>query len=146
PGLAKETDLHARLLAVLHAKLEVIEPFHRFSGLLFNTAADPKSPLNPFGEESTEARDAGIALMAQVMEGSDLRIPSDIQERLPELLWLYSMGIVLYWIHDESEGRARTHRLVEHSSDLVVRIIKLLSNPLLRPLRKSALKMLDDLQ
>ena len=26
---------------------------------------------------------------------------------LPELLWLYSMGIVLYWVHDTSPGARR---------------------------------------
>ena len=33
--LAKETDLKARLLGVLKAKLKVSEPYHRFAGLLF---------------------------------------------------------------------------------------------------------------
>ena len=131
---------------MLRLKLEVIEPYHRFSALLFKTAADPRSPLNPFSEESGDARRNGIALFARVLEGSKLKIPKDIGAELPELLWLYSMGIVLYWIHDDSEGRARTHRLVEHSSDIVVRVIKLFSNPLLRPLRKSTLRMLADLK
>jgi len=118
----------------------VIEPYHRFSGLLFRTAADPKSPLNPFGEESAEARSKGIDLYRAVLDG--VKLPPDIAAELPELLWTYSMGIVLFWLHDESPGRARTHALIDGSSELVVKIIRILSNPLLKPLRKSALEML----
>lgn len=145
PALKTERDLHKRLLGVLKTKLEVIEPFHRFSGLLFRTAADPKSPLNPFHEDSAPARVEGTELFARVLEGSKLKIPRDIAPKLPHLLWVYSMGIVLFWLHDDSKDRAKTHALVEHSSELVVRVIKLLSNPILRPLRKSVLKLLDEI-
>jgi len=144
--LKTERDLKPRLVGVLERKLEVIEPFHRFSALLFKTAADPKSPLNPFHEESREARELGTQVFREVLEGSKLKIPADIGAQLPELLWIYSMGIVLFWIHDESPGRERTHRLVERTADLVAGTIGLLSNPLLRPLRKSALKTLEALK
>ena len=55
------------------------------------------------------------------------------------------MGIILYWIHDRSPGRVKSQRLVERSVDLVVRLISIASNPLLRPLRKQAIALLDDL-
>jgi len=144
--LDTETDLHARLLGVLNSKLEVIEPYHRFSGLLFRQAADPKSPLNPFNDQSAEARQEGINMYAQVLEGAKIKIPADIAPHLPGLMWTYSMGIVLFWLHDDSEGRQRTHALAEQTCDLVVKVIKLLSNPLLRPLRKSALRVLESIQ
>jgi len=140
PFLEQEKDLEKRLKGVLRAKLAVIEPYHRFSGLLFRTAADPKSPLNPFGEESAEARSKGIDLYRAVLDG--VKLPPDIATELPELLWTYSMGIVLFWLHDDSAGRARTHALIDGSTELVVKIIRILSNPLLKPLRKSALEML----
>jgi predicted ATPase len=35
---------------------DTIEPYHRFSGVLFQTAADPQSPLNPFSDESVPTR------------------------------------------------------------------------------------------
>src|SRR5262245_54446196 len=48
PRLLRAKGLRERLRAVLDAKLEVIEPYHHFAALMFRTAADPKSPLNPF--------------------------------------------------------------------------------------------------
>src|SRR5262245_15303056 len=144
PVLAREHGLEERLRGVLHAKLDVSEPYHRFAGLLFKTAADPKSPLNPFGAESTEARRRNISLFARVLEGSRMRVPDDLRARLPELLWVHSMGIILYWIHDESPGRQRSRRLVDRSVDLIVRLVSLASNPLLRPLRRRVVQMLEE--
>lgn len=144
--LEEETDFKARLVAVLMAKIESAEPYHRFSGVLFKTAADPKSPLNPFSEDSDEVREEATELMATVISGSKAKVHKDLAKRLPELLWLFEMGIILFWIHDESEERRRTRKLIERTSEIVVRLVSLGSLRLLAPLRKSALALLDELQ
>ena len=143
--LVEERDVKKRLMAVMLAKLEVTEPYHRFAGLMFRTAADPKSPLNPFHEASKATRAEGIELFAEVLRDSKLKIPKALAAELPGLLWTYSMGIVLYWIHDDSTGREQTRKLTEHTVDIVVRCLRLASNPLMRPLRGRVLAMLKDL-
>jgi len=146
PILERERNLKTRLLEVMRAKIATIEPYHRFAGVLFKSAADPESPLNPFSAESAAVRGESIALFAQVIHGSSTRIPPDLHDELPNLLWLYHMGIILFWIHDRSGGRQRTNRLIEHSVELIVRLIKLGSLPLMRPLRKIVLHLLADLR
>ena len=146
PLLAKEKDFKQRLRATITTKLETAEPYHAFSGLLFKTAADPRSPLNPFSPESEPTRSEATALMEQVLAESKARVPDDLRAELPSLLWLYLMAIILFWIHDESPGRARTHRLVDRTVDLVTRLIALASNPLMRPVRKATLRLLEDLR
>jgi hypothetical protein len=81
-----------------------------------------------------------------VVRGSNVRVPKDLDAELPNLLWLYMMGIVLFWIHDFSPVRARTYTLVDHTSDLVARTIGLATVPLLRPLRRRVLQLLADLR
>lgn len=146
PILQAERNLKARLLGVMEALLEVVEPYHRFSGVLFRTAADPKSPLSPFSPESSPARQAQTVLFAEVVQGSTSRVPADLQAELPNLLWLYHMGVILFWIHDASPDRVRTRKLVCHSVDLVARAIGLASLPVLGPLRKAVLRLLVDLR
>ena len=146
PILARERTLAARLRGVVLAKIETSEPYHRFSGILFKTAADPRSPLSPFSAESNPVRQQSTALFTDVLAGSDVRVPEDLAAELPNLLWLYQMGLILFWIHDFSPGRVRTRRLVEHSVDLVARAIGLAANPLLRPLRQRTLRLLADLR
>jgi AcrR family transcriptional regulator len=144
--LERERDLKKRLLGIMRNMIETIEPYHKFAGVLFRTAADPESPLNPFSSESGVTREQSINLFAQVVEGCQPKVHKDLKEELPYLLWLYHMGIVLFWIHDSSPGRARTHKLVDRTVDLVVKLIGLASNPLMRPLRKAALSLVADLR
>src|SRR5713101_650453 len=48
PALQKESSLKTGLLSVIRLKIDTLEPYHEFAGVLFQTAADPHSPLNPF--------------------------------------------------------------------------------------------------
>jgi AcrR family transcriptional regulator len=144
--LKKESDLKARLLGVMRANIATLEPYHQFAGKLFKTAADPHSPLNPFSDESDPVRQQSITLFAEVVAGSKARVPKDLMAELPYMLWLYHMGIILFWIHDQSRRRARTHRLIDRSVDIIVKLIAVASNPLMRPLRKSAIRLMTELR
>ncbi|HJP90693.1 MAG TPA: TetR family transcriptional regulator [Pyrinomonadaceae bacterium] len=146
PALEKTKTLKARLLAVMRLKIDILEPYHQFAGVLFKTAAHPQSPLNPFADESDPVRQASIQLFEQVVEGTKARIPKDLRAELPYLLWVYHMGIVLFWIHDQSPKHRRTYRLIDHTVDLVDKLIHLASNPFMRPLRKQALLLMDELR
>lgn len=143
---AADRSLKARLLEVLRLKIATIEPYHQFAGVLFKTAADPKSPLNPFSKDSDPVRQESIQLFRDIVEQSKTRIPEDLRAELPYLLWVYHMGIILFWIHDSSKDHARTYRLIDHTVDLVDKLITLASNPLMRPLRRRVLRMIYDLR
>jgi AcrR family transcriptional regulator len=146
PALEKTETLKARLLAVVRLKIETMKPYHQFAGVLFKTAADPQSPLNPFADEANPVRMASIKLFEKVVEGSTARIPKDLKAELPYLLWVFHMGIILFWIHDRSPKHRRTNRLIDHTVELVDRLIYLASNPFMRPLRKQALRLVDELR
>lgn len=145
--LRTEHTLRDRLRGVMEAKLRTIEPYHRFAGILFRTAADPESPLNPFSQESLPARQEATDLFAEVVRGAENRkLPRDLAAELPDLLWTYHMGIVLFWIHDRSPGHVRTWRLMERTVELVDRLIAVSTLPLMGPIRKMVLSLLADLR
>lgn len=146
PRLAKARTLHDRLLAVMTAKLEVIEPYHRFSALMFRSAADPESPLNPFHPAGDDIKEEGERLFAEALAGSNTTVPKELAAALPNLLWTYSMGIVLYWIHDRSPGREKTAHFVAHTVELIATAVKLAANPLLRPFQKKVLTLVRGLR
>jgi AcrR family transcriptional regulator len=146
PALQKESSLKARLLVVMRLKIDILEPYHEFAGVLFQTAADPRSPLNPFAHAAAPVRRDSIKLFEDLVKGSKARIPEDLRTELPHLLWLYHMGIILFWIHDTSRKRARTYRLIDQTVDLLDKLISLASNPLMLPVRKRALKLVAELQ
>jgi AcrR family transcriptional regulator len=146
PILQREHTLKGRLLAVMRQILANMEPYHQFAGVLFRTAANPHSPLNPFSPESEVVRKESIAWYAEVLQGMKTKIPADLARELPTLLWLYQMGIVLFWIHDQSAKQVKTWRLMEHSVEIVTRMISMASLPLMYPLRKSTLRLLAALR
>ena len=87
-----------------------------------------------------------IKLFEDLVAETKARIPDDLRAELPYLLWLYHMGIILFWIHDSSRKRARTYRLIDQTVDLLDKLISLASNPLMRPVRKKALRLVVELR
>lgn len=146
PALDRETEFEARLLGVLRARLDSMQSEKDFATAFFRYAADPASPLSPFSDESEPARRMSIALYEEAVAGSRLKVPPELREQLPELLWLYQMGVVLYWVHDDSPGSARTYALVDRTVPLVVRLIGLARYRLLRGLVGDLLDLLRDLR
>ncbi len=123
--LDSETEFAARLRGTLRALVHVMDPYHAVAARFFKYAAEPSSPLSPFSKESSPARDAALALYREVVDGSSTRIDNELRADLPELLWLYSMGIVLFWVHDTSPGCAKTFRLIDRTVPLADRLIAL---------------------
>ncbi|MBB5626341.1 TetR/AcrR family transcriptional regulator [Sphaerisporangium krabiense] len=144
--LASERKFAARLSGVLGAWVRVSEPYHDFAVKFFKHASEPSNPLSPFSGESTPAREAAVAVYRRVVEGSDARIDAELREELPELLWLASMGMVLYWVHDTSPGCARTYRLIEVMVPLIDRLVGLSHLPGLRGVTKDFLTAMRELR
>ena len=145
PLLERETTLEGRLLGVLRTKLDTARPDHPFGAVLFKTAADPASPLSPFSPESAPTR-REATLLAKTLEGTGVDIPEELADELPTLLWLYEMGIILFWLHDTSPGQERSHRLLEGSGRFVCTAIRLAGVPFLRPLTRQVASLLRELR
>jgi hypothetical protein len=91
-------------------------------------------------------REEAVALMERVIDESSLSPPSDLRRELPFLLWLYEMGVILFWIFDSSRERRRTRVLIDRTVPIVTRLITLGGNPILAPLRKAVLKLVRELR
>ncbi len=141
--LGTETDLGERLRGTLRAQVTLMAPYHEFAATLYKYAAEPTSPLSPFSPQSSPARQASIALFRDVVEGSRARMGADVRERLPELLWLYSLGITLYWVHDRSDGCSRTYQLIDATVQVVAQLVSASRLPVLRRALADLLQVID---
>lgn len=144
--LARERDFRARLHGVVRARIDTLQPYKEFAGKFFKVAAEPSSPLSPFSSESAPIRDASIALYREVVEGSTLKVDAEIRADLPDLLWLYSMGVILYWVYDGSTDATKTYRLVERTVPLIDRLVGLSRVPGMRGVVREALATYRDLR
>lgn len=139
-------DFRERLSVLLRTKVDSAMPYRRLSTKLFTSAADPESPLSPFSPASAPLRNEAVRLMAEVVAGASLRVGKDLRADLPELLWLYEMGVILYWVHDSSEGCERTYALIDRTVPIVERLINVAKLPVVRPMVRELVGMLDELR
>ena len=136
--------LKDRLRCVLEKRLESLAPNRKFCDALFRHAPYSKDPLSPFSAETRPIRERAMEHLRIAVEGSDTKVNADLKPHLPYLLWLYQMGLILFWIYDRSPHQARTQRLTEKSLGLVVNLIRLAGLPLMRPLRRTVLELLQE--
>ncbi len=134
-------DLEGRVRALLEAKLKYFAPNRSLLGALAGHT-DPAHPLSPFSPQTHEIRERDMKFFERALEDSRIRIAPDLQGVLPQILWMYQMGLILFWIYDRSTGQKRTHALVGQSVGVVAGLIKLSSFPLLRPVRLRVVKLL----
>ncbi|HEX4167251.1 MAG TPA: TetR/AcrR family transcriptional regulator [Bryobacteraceae bacterium] len=138
--------LESRLRAILDVKFEYFAPNRLFLGALSRHAADPHNPLSPFSNDTAQIRELDLKRFAAALAGSRMAMPKDIAPYLPNLIWLYQMGLILFWISDRSPGQIRTQQLRDKSLSLVVTALKLAGFPLLRRLRKKIVDLLSTIE
>jgi AcrR family transcriptional regulator len=143
--LATEKEFAPRLRLVLLGWLELAAPYHEFGKQFFVNAADPDSPLSPFSSESSPAREAQTAIYRELVDGSTAKIDSRLRADLPELIWLYHMGVVLFWVHDRSPDCRRTRMLIERTVPLVDKVVGLSRLRVLRPVTREVADLIKDL-
>ena len=145
-ALEGRRELGERLKAVLEIKFSLLRPNRRFLGALVRAGLDPENPVSPFSAETAPLRGRSIAIFERALEGSEVKIPPDLARHLPRLLWLYDMGLVLFWLFDRSEEQARTDRLIARSLETIVTAIQLARFRVTALLRKAVVRLLADVE
>jgi AcrR family transcriptional regulator len=144
--LASETAFAPRLRGTLRALIEVMSPYHSFAAKFFKHAAEPSNPLSPFSSESSPVRASAIALYREVIDGSPVKLDPDLRAQLPELLWLYSLGIVMFWVHDTSPGCAKTYQLIDRTVPLADRLVSISRLPILHSTLDDVVSIIEEMR
>ena len=140
-AVAPATSLEEQLSAIIDAKFAYFASNRAFLGALFRHAADPANALSPFSTETHHIREADQQHFAQALENSGMYVPKDLAPHLPKLLWLYQMGLILFWIYDRSPRQRNTTLLKEKSVALLINGLKLIRLPILRSVRKRIVEL-----
>ena len=133
--------LENRLRELIRVKLLHFGPNRGVLRALLRNGADPKHPLSPFSQQTKEIRDKDIGWFRRILADCGMRIPRDLEPHLPGMLWFLQMGIILFWVIDDSPSQTKTERLVEFASKSVAHLIRISSLPLMRPARKTVLQL-----
>jgi AcrR family transcriptional regulator len=139
--LSQSKTLEQRLRGVIGQKLEYFAPNRTLVGAL-TAHIDPQHPLSPFSQATAPIRDRDLGFFERVVAESKLRLPGTVLPYLPRLLWLYQMGLVLFWVYDRSPRQERTEMLFEKTLKMMLLAFRLAELPPLRPLLKPAGELL----
>ncbi|MGD0098512.1 MAG: TetR family transcriptional regulator [Terracidiphilus sp.] len=138
-----KTGFEERVAAIMAVKFDYFRPNRAFLGALLRHAADPENHLSPFSSSTLHIRECDQAYFARaVAESRDVRAPEEFVVHLPRLLWLYQMGLILYWIYDRSPGQQQTRLLLEKSLTLITGLLRLARFALLKPLRSKIVELM----
>ncbi len=142
-ALAANKKLEAKIRALILVKFHYFAPDRKFLGALSGYSADPAHRLSPFSDETKEIREEGMAQFREALAQSEVKVPVDLVGALPKVLWMYQMGMVLFWIYDHSKDQRRTTLLMDKSLGIVVLLLKAAALPLMRPVRKLVLELVE---
>jgi AcrR family transcriptional regulator len=133
--------LETGLRELIRVKLTHFAPNRGVLRALLRNGADPKHLLSPFSEQTREIREKDISWFRHILANSGVRIPRDLEPHLPSVLWFMQMGVILFWVIDDSPNQSRTEHLVELASKSAANLIRLSSLPFMRPIRKTVLQL-----
>jgi AcrR family transcriptional regulator len=139
--LDNSKTLDARLRGVIGYKLDYFAPNRGLLSAL-SSHSDPQHPLSPFSLATAPIRNQDIAFFARAVEDSQVKLPRRLKPYLPRLLWMYQMGIILFWVYDRSPRQRTTQVLLDKSLQMLLFILRYANLPLLAPMHKLAADLL----
>jgi AcrR family transcriptional regulator len=140
--LDQSTTLDTRLRAIIACKLDYFQANRSLLGSL-SAHTDPHHPLSPFSAQTAPIREKDLAHFVRAVQDSNVKLPSRIQPYLPRLLWMYQMGLILYWVYDRSPNQRRTAILFDKSLQMVLLTLRFAKLPILLPIHRLAADLLD---
>jgi AcrR family transcriptional regulator len=139
--LSKSRTIEQRLRGIIEQKFEYFAPNRALVATL-SAHIDPVHPLSPFSKVTAPIRERDISFFDRAVSESKLRMSPSVLPYLPRLLWLYQMGLMLFWVYDRSPRQARTALLFDRTLTMMLFALKFAGLPLLKPLYRPAAEVL----
>jgi len=111
----RKAALEERLFALVQSQIEFLAPYERFIGSAFVQALRPTSRL-AFSTRALELRNRYVAFVQEIIEQS---VPAQRGRPLgwiaPQAFWIFYLGVLLYWLHDNSKDKQSTLAFLDRS-------------------------------
>jgi AcrR family transcriptional regulator len=135
-------SLNDKLAAAINAKLDILQHDRPLLGALLRFTGQPSHPLSFLGPSTRGIQLHSMAVLSAPLR--DLSLPEETRRLAPVALWAMHMGILLFFLYDESADQRRTRRLVDGSVSIFVSGLKLAKLPGVRAIPRKILAVLAD--
>ena len=130
-----------RVRIALVLKLRVLKRDQRLMGALLRFAGSPDHPLSFLGTATRTLQERSVRVFGESLE--TVRLPDELAQVAPQLLWALHMGLLLFFLYDRSPGHRSTQRLADGAAVLFVRGLRLLASPFARSYRRRVIRLLE---
>ncbi len=142
-ALAGQRGLEARLRELIRVKFDYFAPNRPVLRALLRNGADPAHAISPFNSATQAIRAVDIEWFGKILEDCGFTVPRDLAPHLPDVLWLFQMGVIFFWVTDDSAEQVRARKLLDRATKAVAVLVRLSALPLMRPVRKVALELIE---
>jgi AcrR family transcriptional regulator len=121
----RKARLDEKLFALVQTQLDFLAPHERFIGAAFVQALKPGSKLGVFSPSQEAIRYRYLSFVQELLDDSIRR--KEIAAGLwwtPHVFWIYYLGVLLYWLHDESPGKQQTLAFLDRSLKAGIGLLK----------------------
>ena len=141
-GLDEAKTLEARLRIIVETKFEYFAPNRKLLAALTSNI-DPENSLSPFSAATAAIREQDVASFERAVTESGVKLPPTVRPYLARLLWMYQMGLILFWVYDKSDAQSRTMMLYEKTLKMLLMTLKIAGLAIFRPVHKLAGELLE---
>ena len=120
----RQAPLEEKLFALIQSQIEYLTPYENFIGAAFVQALRPSSTL-AFSLRAFALRARYLAFVQELIQESLPRHGANAMAwAAPQAFWIYYLGMLLYWLHDQSPGKQNTLAFLDRSLALGVRMLR----------------------
>ena len=120
----RKAPLEEKLFALIEAQIEFLAPYERFIGAAFVQALRPTSKLT-FSIQALALRNRYLGFVQELIEESLPSRGANVMTWIaPQAFWIYYLGVLLYWLHDTSDGKQNTMAFIDRSLRLGVAVLR----------------------
>lgn len=122
-------SLTENLRRVIESRFAELENDRSMLKILRRYALETDHLASPFHRSHRAIREASVDLFEEILVRSCDPIPPQLGREVAQALWLFHLGILGYWISDDSTQQQRTHSLLDATSSAMGPLVRLLSAP-----------------
>jgi AcrR family transcriptional regulator len=120
----RKAPLEEKLFTLVHSQLEYLAPYERFIGAALIHALNPASHLGAFSHRAQQLRHRYLAFVTELVEESSPKPQhTPLSWLVPEVFWIYYLGVLLFWLYDSSEDKQHTLAFLDRSLNVGVALL-----------------------
>ena len=120
----RHARLEETLFALVEGQLAFLAPHEKFIGAAIIHALRPHSKI-AFGGQAFALRTRYLAFVQELIDEAASRGARNLFGWFaPQVFWIYYLGVLLYWLNDDSKGKANTLALLDRSLKAGVALLR----------------------